>query len=100
MTQTEKQSWEQLRKQGHSRFILQRGVLREGLLFGTVLTVGPLLYDLLTHGWEITSLWNTIAGFIILTLVCGYGMGETRWRKNEADYKRANQDQDSSLTLS
>jgi hypothetical protein len=87
MKQSEKQSWENVRKQGHGRFILQKGLLREGLIFGAVLTLGPLLYDLLTHGGIITSLWNTIGGFILITLVVGYGVAETRWRKCEADYK-------------
>jgi hypothetical protein len=88
VTQSEKQSWEQVRKRGRGRFIFQKGVLREGLLFGIVLSVGPLAYDLLTHAGTITSPWITMAGFILITLVVGYGLGEMRWRKNEADYEK------------
>jgi hypothetical protein len=73
------------------RFILLRGLLREGLIFATVLTFGPILYDLLIHHVKLPPLWDTMRGFIILTLVIGYGMGELLWRKGEEDYKKSNE---------
>ncbi len=87
MTLSEKKSWEQMQDLGRPRFILQKGLLRDGLLFGTVTTCGPLLYDFLSHKGTITSPWDELIGFIIMTLVVGYVSGEMRWRKGEAEYK-------------
>jgi len=91
MTPTEKQSWSLIRSRGHTRFIVHT-LLREGVPFALVVVGGLVAYDLLTHGhYEGHILpWPAIDlafNFLTLALVFGYGMGETRWRKNERNFR-------------
>ena len=94
MTPTEKHSWEIIRSRGHTHFIV-RTLLREGITFALAVVGGLFAYDLLAHGhYEGHILpWPAIDlafNFIILALVFGYGMGETRWRENEKNYRASN----------
>lgn len=85
MRELNKENWEQIRARGHTRFIVRRGLLWWGVPFGLIVTLGPFLYDLLTDA-PTQPLWRLIGSFALLTLVFGYGMGETEWRRGERDY--------------
>lgn len=88
VTNSEKKNWEQIRVCGHGRFILNQGMLQTGVPFAIVMSLGMFLWDLLSHGGEITSIWEPIRIFVLFTLVMGYGLGETKWRKCEAEYNK------------
>ena len=62
------------------------GLLRWGIPFGLVVTLGPALYDFFTHS-AAPSVWKLVGSFILFTFAFGYGMGETEWRKRERVYR-------------
>ena len=62
-----------------------QGLLRRGVPFALVVTLGPLVYNLITHS-PTRSIWSTVGSRILLTLAFGYGMGETEWRRRERAY--------------
>ena len=81
----DKQKWMQIRARGHVRFIVRRGLFYYGVPFGLIVTLCPFVYDLIAHA-PTPSVWSTVGSFALLTLVFGYGMGETEWRRNERAY--------------
>jgi hypothetical protein len=85
MTPSKNQAWEQVRARGHSRFILRYGVLRWGVPFGIVVTLGPFIYDVFTHNVT-SSIWSMVAAFVLLTLLFGCVMGQTEWTRRERAY--------------
>lgn len=74
--------WKEIREQGHARFLVRRGLLFWGVPFGLFVTLGPYVYDLVMRVPTPTA-WGTISSFVLLTLIFGYGMGESEWRRNE-----------------
>ena len=64
---------------------MRQGLLRWGVPFGLVVTLGPFFYDLVTHA-STPSIWSMVGSFTFLTLAFGYGMGETEWRRGERAY--------------
>src|SRR6266850_2881968 len=98
MNDSEKQSWEKVRARGHGRFILREGLLRCGVPFGVVVTLGPFVYDLITHQSYIPLLlpwpvWNFVVELVFSISVFGYLFGEGNWRKNERDYQKPSDDE-------
>jgi len=85
MKNFDKQAWDQIRTRGHARFIIRHGLLRWGVPFGLVVTLGQFLYDILTHA-ATPSLWSMVGSFIFLTLAFGYLSGEMEWRRCEGAY--------------
>jgi len=85
----DKEKWSQTRARGHARFIIRQGLLRWGIPFGLVVTLGTFVYDVATHS-PTPSIWSMVGSFILLTLAFGYGMGQTEWRHGERAYYHAN----------
>jgi hypothetical protein len=85
MKNPDTREWEQIRASGHRRFIVRYGLLKWGLPFGLVTTLGPVAYDVLRHS-TMPSVWSIAGSFIVLGLGFGYGMGETEWRRREKAY--------------
>jgi hypothetical protein len=85
MKDAKQDNWEQIRARGHRQFIVRHGILRWGVPFGLAVTFGPAIYDLLAHS-ATPSAWTLAGSFAFCTLVFGYGMGETEWRKREKAY--------------
>ena len=86
MTDTEKQAWEQIRAKGHGRFIVSYGLVRRGIPFGCVLTLNQILFDDATRSTTASG-WILPGTFVLMTVLFGYGMGETEWRKRERAYR-------------
>jgi hypothetical protein len=80
-----RRDWDKVRARGHTQFILCHGLLRRGLPFGLVVTLGPALYDLVTSS-TVVSAWTLAGYFACFTVVFGYGMGEAEWKKRERAY--------------
>ena len=97
MTHAQKQSWDQVRARGHGRFILREGFLRWGVPFGAVVTLGPLLYDFITHQpytplllpWPV---WNFVVDLVLSIMISGYLFGEGNWWMNERNYQKPTED--------
>ena len=93
MTESEKQNWESIRSQGHTRYIL-RSLVSRGVPFAVFVVLGPLVYDAAFHKlylprclpWPVADI---ILDFALSALLWGYLVGEGRWRKNESDYKQS-----------
>lgn len=85
MSAFDREKWTNIRARGHARFIVRRGLLCWGVPFGLIVTLGPAFYALVTHT-PTPSVWSMLASFTLLTLVFGYGMGETQWRRCERAY--------------
>jgi len=81
----DKQKWTEIRARGHVRFVMRQGLLRWGVPFALVVTLGPLIYNLITYS-PTPSIWSTVGSLALLTLAFGYGMGETEWRRGERAY--------------
>ena len=81
----DKEKWMQIRARGHARFIVRHGLIRWGIPLGLVVTLGPFFCDLITHT-PTPSAWSMAGSCTWLTLVFGYGMGETEWRRGERAY--------------
>jgi hypothetical protein len=86
MTKSEKQWWEQERAKGYDRFLL-RAVLRAGLPFAILMTVGAVLIPVFTHH-PIPSVWDLAARLGFYTIAFGAGMGAMTWRRRELDYRK------------
>ncbi len=82
-----KEEWTQIRGRGHARFIVRRGLLCWGVPFGFLVTLGPFLYDVVTHSPP-PSTWSMVGSFTFLALAFGYGMGETEWRRSERAFNK------------
>jgi hypothetical protein len=81
----DRQKWTQIRARGHVRFTARRGLLYWGVPHGLLVTLGLFIYELVTHA-PTPSVWSMIGSFTLFTLVFGYGMGETEWRRGERAY--------------
>lgn len=86
MSDTEKQNWERIRAKGHAHFVIYHGLIRQGIPFGLTMTIGLFLGDILTHTPQ-PSAWARLGSFVFSTLVFGYGMSETQWKKKEKLYR-------------
>ena len=81
----DKQKWAQIRAKGHVRFIVRQGLFYWGVPLGLVVTLGPFVYDVITHA-PTPPIGNLVGSFTLLSLAFGYGMGETEWRRGERAY--------------
>jgi hypothetical protein len=91
MTQTEKQSWEQVRAKGRSQYVLREGLLRRGLPFGIMMTIFMLLVDYFSHS-PIEPVWKLAVRFAFYTLAFGLLMGSTSWSNHEKDFQKPTDD--------
>jgi len=91
MTRSEKQSWEQMRTQGRSRFVLREGLLRFGLPFGAFLTIGCLAIDWFGRS-PIEPVWKLAARFGFFTLASGLFSGIKTWNERERDFQKQTDD--------
>ena len=96
MSEREKLSWEKIRARGKQRFILG-GLLRRGFrctapfaaaFVFILLAVGIITHHISDLFSERKSLMETIALYLLLTLLIGWGEGADQWLKNEQNYRR------------
>jgi len=87
MTQSEKQSWEQVRARGRERFVLCEGILRRGLPLGVVVTV----VGCFAHSTP-RPIWEVAMEFALLTLAYGFCVGIFDWESQERDYRKPAED--------
>jgi putative effector of murein hydrolase LrgA (UPF0299 family) len=59
--------------------------LLRGVPFGIIVALGPFIYDIFTHRVT-SSIWSMLVAFALLTLLFGFIMGETEWRRREKAY--------------
>jgi hypothetical protein len=92
MTQTEKQSWEQIREKGRQRFILQYGLLKHGLPCGAIVVLFDIIFDL-SGKKPITpyELYKLGVEFAFTTLWCGWFLAVSRWQRDERDYQKSSE---------
>jgi len=93
MTKSEKQSWEQERAKGRDRFLLRHGLLRFGLPFGILMTLGKVLFAVFSHH-PVAPIWELFIWFGAYTLILGCVMGLWNWQNNERDYTKPTEDDD------
>jgi peptidoglycan/LPS O-acetylase OafA/YrhL len=92
MTKSEKQSWEQERAQGYSRYLL-RSLLRAGLPFGVLMTLAHILWPYFRHQ-PVSPFWQLLVEFGFYVVFFGAWMGVWSWQSKERDYKKPTADDD------
>lgn len=94
MTKSDKQSWEQERAKGYTHFLLH-SLLRNGLLFGIVMTLGHILLPMMfRHQPMYSSAWQLLVMFGFYVLSFGAGFGAWMWRIKESDYQKQTETND------
>jgi len=88
MNEIQRQRWEQVRAKGQDNFIWMTGVLRWGILSGSV--ISTLMY-LFKHNWNVSVLLGmdfvTYLSFsLLLFSVFGYLWGRLVWWLTEKKY--------------
>ncbi|HEV2695351.1 MAG TPA: hypothetical protein VG347_20825 [Verrucomicrobiae bacterium] len=90
MNHINKPTWEQIRGQGKSRFILS-GLVQRGFKIAAPYTIGFFITDLLGHRVTnpVAEAFFLIKTYLLLTLLVGWLEGAYVWFKNERNYKKA-----------
>ncbi len=96
MSEHEINSWKHVRACGKKRFIL-KGLLQRGFRctapFAAVFLLILLAVGIITHHVsdlfaERKTVVETVALYVLLTLLIGWGEGADQWFKNEQSYRR------------
>jgi hypothetical protein len=85
MTREERQSWESVRAQGRSRFILREGLLRRGIPFCLLLEIFCLAFRFFDHkpiDLETVGIWCPLCGSVY-----GLFIGTLVWRTGERAFQ-------------
>jgi hypothetical protein len=91
MTQAEKQSWEQERAKGEGHFVLHESLIRRGLPFAILMTLGTILVHAFSHH-PIYPIDQILAKFALYAVGFGGVMGLMNWRRLERDYQEPTDD--------
>lgn len=91
MNQVQKERWEHARAKGRDHFVWMVGVLRWGLIFGSIITTVMFLQR---NGWNVKLLFDMeyvsyLSFSLLLFAVFGYVWGRTVWWLTEKKYQEA-----------
>ena len=89
MTDREKQQWEKVRAKGFVPYLVRRGFLLYGLVFGVLMTLENVF---ISHE-AFTPVRDTLIRFVHYVLEFGAFMGVFTWWLNQYDYRKPTEEE-------